>query len=390
MGLARTNSLSPKLGMIVLVVAVLVAACGGGEEVVSGDAPTPEVEGTPAAVATGAATTEPTLTAEAGEQATQGNTCEGVDLSSPPDEPVAMPLGRGPSSEEPLYIMAADPEAAGAEHVGSWYDLEITEYTPPDRLAAFQAGELVGGTTSTPQLFSAVDSGVPIAAVASIANISDQGGYTYPFVALSDSGIASPEDLQGTKIGIIAPNTATEYWAKSAVASAGLDPARDAEYVAVPPPNAGQALASGQVDVMMLIRSFDGPVRNENDVVDVFDALTGPGFDHEFLVVFLGTEFIEENLGAACAFITDYQTSMDNWIADREPAAEVLVEQELVGAPSVEIFLSAPDDGRTENAAIDLENLQNLLDSMVEVGFYEEALGITAEDLVVDGVSVIQ
>lgn len=301
-----------------------------------------------------------------------------------------MPLGRGPSSEEPLYIMAADPELAGAEHAGTWYDLEVTQYTPPDRLAAFQAGELVGGTTSTPQLFSAVASDVPIAAVASIANINDQGGYTYPFVTLADSGISSPDDLQGTKIGIIAPNTATEYWAKSAVASAGLDPARDAEYVAVPPPNAGQALASGQVDVMMLIRSFDGPVRDEHDVIDVFDALTGPGFAHEFLVVFLGTEFIEENLGAACAFIADYQTSMNSWIADPEPAAEVLVAEELVGAPSVDIFLSAPDDGRTEDATIDLQNLQNLLDSMVEVGFYEQDLGITAADLVVDGVSLTQ
>lgn len=364
------------LGTMTLAGALVLTGCGGGD---GGDATGDTTEG-----ATGGGE------ATAGGEAAAATGCDDVDLSTPPDEPVAMPLGRGPSSEEPLYVLAADPELAGAEHAGSWYELDVTEYSPPDRLAAFQAGELVGGTTSTPQLFTAASSGVELKAVASIANINDDGGYTYPFVALADSGIESPEDLEGTQIGIIAPNTATEYWAQSAVASAGLDPARDAEYVAIPPPNAGQALASGQVDVMMLIRSFDGQVRSEHDVVNVFDALTGPGFSHEFLVLFLGTQFIEENLGAACAFIADYETSMQNWIENPEPAAELLVDEGLVGAPTVEAFLNSPDDGRTQGAVITVENLQNLMDSMVEVGFYEDDLGITAEDLVVPGVSLTE
>lgn len=361
------------LGTMTLAGALVLTGCGDGDG--GGDT---------AGETTGEATSPD------GGDATAAAGCDDVDLSTPPDEPVAMPLGRGPSSEEPLYVMAADPELAGAEHAGSWYELDVTEYSPPDRLAAFQAGELVGGTTSTPQLFTASSSGVELKVVASIANINDEGGYTYPFVALAESGIESPEDLEGAQIGIIAPNTATEYWAQSAVASGGLDPARDAEYVAIPPPNAGQALASGQVDVMMLTRSFDGLVRSEHDVVDVFDALTGPGFSHEFLVLFLGTEFIEQNQGAACAFIADYQTAMENWIDDPEPAAQLLVDEGLVGAPTVEAFLSSPDDGRTAGGVITVENLQNLMDSMVEVGFYEEDLGITAEDLVVPGVSVTE
>lgn len=366
------------LGTMILAGALMLTACGGDDDGGGAD----DGAGTP----DGQATTP----ADDGATAASGEGCEGVDLSSPPDEPVAMPLGRGPSSEEPLYVLATDPELAGAEHAGEWYELEVTEYTPPDRLAAFQAGELVGGTTSTPQLFTAASSGVPLAAVASIANINDDGGYTYPFLTLPDSGIESPEDLQGAQIGIIAPNTATEYWAKSAVASAGLDPARDAEYVAIPPPNAGQALASGQVDVMMLTRSFDQQVRNEQGAVEVFDALTGPGFDHEFLVMFLGTEFIDQNLEATCAFLADYQTAMNNWIGNPEPMAQVLVDEGLVGAPTVEAFLSAPDDGRTEDATISMDNLQQLIDSMEEVGFYEEPLGISAEDLVVPGVSLTE
>lgn len=373
-----------RLAALTLTATLVLAACGGDDT--SDDTATDSGVATDSA-ATGAATTSADQSATA--MAAGGETCDDVDLSTPPDEPVAMPLGRGPSSEEPLYIMAADPDVAGAEYAGTWYDLEVTEYSPPDRLAAFQAGGLVGGTTSTPQLFTASSSGVPVVAVASIANINDGGGYTYPFVALADSGISSPEDLEGTQIGIIAPNTATEYWAKSAVASAGFDPARDAEYVAIPVPNAGQALATGQVDVMMLTRSFDGMVRGESDVVDVFDALTGPGFAHEFLVVFLGRDFIEENLGAACAFISDYQTSMDNWIADPEPAATVIVDQALVGAPTVEALLSS-DDGRTDGAVLDVAALQELMDSMVEVGFYDEELGITADDLVIEGVSATQ
>lgn len=361
------------LGTMTLAGALVLTGCGNGDGGDDGDV---------------GATTDDQTTGT--DDATAASGCEGVDLSTPPDEPVAMSLGRGPSSEEPLYVLAADPELAGAEHANEWYGLEVTEYSPPDRLAAFQAGELVGGTTSTPQLFTAASSGVPLAAVASIANINDDGGYTYPFLTMPDSGIESPKDLEGTQIGIIAPNTATEYWAKSAVASAGLDPTRDAEYVAIPPPNAGQALASGQVDVMMLTRSFDQQVRDEHGAVEVFDALTGPGFDHEFLVLFLGTEFIDQNPEATCAFLSDYQTAMNNWIENPEPMAQLLVDEGLVGAPTVEAFLSAPDDGRTDDAAINMDNLQQLIDSMEEVGFYEEPLGISAEDLVVPGVSLTE
>ena len=323
-----------------------------------------------------------------GEGAMDGVGCDAVDLSTPPDEPVTIRLGHGAGTEEPLYLMQIDPEGVGSQYGGTFYTLELTEFTPPDRLAAYQAGDLDGGTISTPQLFTAVGNGLNIMAATSIAVVSEGNGFVFPYAALEDSEYASGEDLTGATIGIIAPNTATEYWAKSAVAAAGLDPDRDVSYVPVPVPNSEQALRDGQVDIQFFTAAFWGPAQAEGGVTEAFNALTGPGFDHELLDMFFDRDFVADNPEAYCAWRADYVAANAAFIADRASFGEVLIQEGYDPAPAPDIFAARPDAGRSSDAAIDLAGVQKLIDNMRDISFLPADLEVTADNIVMEGFSL--
>jgi len=317
--------------------------------------------------------------------------CAAVDLSSPPDEPVTMRIGHGTATEENYWYQFVDPEGAGAEHYGTWYEIEAAPFNPTDRLDAYQAGSLDGGTLSTPAFVSAVAAGLPITAVASIViESADEQYFNTTYSALEESGITSPADLEGTTVGILAPNTATEWWARSAVASAGLDPERDVQYVAIPFAEQEAALRDGTIDVGVFVEPFYGISRVEGGLVDVFDSLTGPAVDHELLLAWFDAGFVEENTEAFCAWRADFVSATQSYLDDREAAATALVDAGLLPARSVEDYLQSTDNARRPSGAINLEFLQAATDDMVEVGFLSEEQVAPVDELVTEGYSLVE
>jgi len=317
--------------------------------------------------------------------------CAAVDLSSPPDEPVTMRIGHGTATEENYWYQFVDPEGAGAEHYGTWYEIEAAPFNPTDRLDAYQAGSLDGGTLSTPAFVSAVAAGLPITAVASIViESADEQYFNTTYSALEESGITSPADLEGTTVGILAPNTATEWWARSAVASAGLDPERDVQYVAIPFAEQEAALRDGTIDVGVFVEPFYGISRVEGGLVDVFDSLTGPAVDHELLLAWFDAGFVEENTEAFCAWRADFVSATQSYLDDREAAATALVDAGLLPARSVEDYLQSTDNARRPSGAINLEFLQAAIDDMVEVGFLSEEQVAPVDELVTEGYSLVE
>jgi len=377
----------------IIAVTALLAACGDDDEATD-DAATDTVSdpGTSSA----GTTTETDSTAAGATTATSptgggDDVCASVDLSTPPDEPVTMRIGHGTAAEENYWYQFVDPEGAGAQNYGTWYTIEASPFNPTDRLDAYQAGSIDGGTLSTPAFVTAIAAGLPITAVASIAlEASDEQYFNTTYSALESSGITSPADLSGKTIGILAPNTATEWWAKSAVASAGLDPERDVEYVAIPFPEQEAALRDGTIDVGVFVEPFYGISRAEGGLVDVFDSLTGPGVDHELLLAWFDTAFIEENTEAYCAWRIDYVAATESYLADRESAASALFDAEVLLAESVENYVRSADYARRPSGAINLELLDVVITDMVDVGFLPEDQTAPASELITAGYSIIE
>lgn len=375
--------------LVILSVSALLAACGDDDDTTDDAAETVSDAGPTTAEidATAAGATTATAASPSGGD----DVCASVDLSMPPDEPVAMRIGHGTATEENYWYQFVDPDGAGAEHYGSWYTIDASPFDPTDRLDAYQAGSIDGGTLSTPAFVTAIAAGLPITAVASIAlESSDEQYFNTTYSALEDSGITSPADLEGKTIGILAPNTATEWWAKSAVASAGLDPERDVSYVAIPFPEQEAALRDGTIDVGVFVEPFYGISRAEGGLVDVFDSLTGPGVDHELLLAWFDTAFIEENTEAFCAWRADFVAATESYLGDREAAATALIESELLLARSVEDYLRTTDYARRASGAINLELLDAAIANMVEVDFLPEDQAAPAAELVATGYSIVE
>lgn len=390
-----SRSCSRWLVAVVASLALVASACGDDDDDANGAAapaeePAAPVE-EPAAPAEEPSVEDASPDGEASDvddgSAAMPVGCDTVDLSAAPAAPVNIRFGHGASTEEPLYLLAIDPEGVGSQYNGTHYTVELTEYTPPDRLTAYQAGAMDAGTISAPQLFTAVGSGLNIMAATSIATVSKEGGFVYPYAAV-EGRYAPGDDLTGAVIGIIAPNTATEYWAKSAIAGMGLDPDRDVSFVPVPVPNSEQALRDGQVDIQFFTSSFWGRAQAAGGLTVVFDALDGPGFDHELLDIFFDRDFVEDNPVAYCAWRADYVASMAAFTNDRARFAEVLIAEGHDPAPTAEIFANRPDAGRSHDAAINVANVQALMDNMFEIGFLPAGLEVSAEDLVMEGFSL--
>jgi ABC-type nitrate/sulfonate/bicarbonate transport system substrate-binding protein len=308
------------------------------------------------------------------------NRCEDVDLTAAPDEPVTVRFGHGFAAEEQVWLMVADPDVV--DHHGVWYELEPSAFRGnEERFVAYQAGELDALTAAAPTLVSAVSSGIDIKAVASVSREAEAGDFRTTFVALEDSGITGPEDLDGARVGIVDIGSATEYWARTGVASAGLDHETDVEYVVLPFPAQEEALRDGQIDVAVMVEPFYTMAQAEGGLVDVFDSLTGPGFDQELMTFGFDNGFREENPEVVCAWIEDFETATAWYNENMDEAKEALVDAGFVETP-IEIYLEAGDWFRDEDASIDLDTLDQLIDSMIDYEVLLDEARIPAEELV--------
>lgn len=315
--------------------------------------------------------------------------CDDVDLSKTPDKPVNIRLGGGLATEEPQWGLIADPTSVGAKYAGKWYDVKGKSYAPNDRLDAYQAGQLDAGTISPPQLVRAVAQGLDLRAVVALKSEA-KGGFNTTFVSLKGSGINGPEDLKGKKIGILSPTTSTEYWAKSAVAKAGLNPERDAKYVAIPFPQQEQALRAGTIDVAALVQPFYAQATAKGGLTPVFDALTGPGIEQPLIMTWFDAGFISEHKEAYCAYRSDLVGAIAAFQKDPAKVAQAAIDGGFLPAPDGKTFARAEDWVTPDEGKIDLKSLNAMIKSMEDIKFISPQQAVPASDLVIKGYSVAE
>lgn len=313
--------------------------------------------------------------------------CAQVDLGKPPAQPVALRFAHGTAAEEQIYLMQAS--AKTTPYAGKWYTPTYSTITnSSDRLTALRAGQIDGASLSTQPIIHAVGKDVKISIVADEANEDKSDGFTSKFAALKSSGITSIADLKGKTIGIPDYGTAIDFWARSAVAKAGLDPQRDVKYALVPLASEFDALKNGTIDVASLVEPFYTMAKSESsDLVDVFDSITGSGISPQPLqnAVF-SDKFIKANVGAVCAWLSDFNTSTKYYLDHTKEAKQELIDAKIVKVPAA-VYLKASDWARPANGELNLSSLNALIAAMKKLGIIDKTLKVTAEDMVYPGVS---
>lgn len=331
-----------------------------------------------------AASVASSLIASTGSALAQGqDACASVDLTKAPAQPVVIRYGLTGGGEEPLALLWAD--KASYPNNGRFYDLQAVEYRPTDRVAAFQAGQLDAGTMSFPALVAAARRGIEAKAVATLVEVNEKDNEG-AFVALAGGDVGSVKDLEGKRVGYYGPNTISEYWVKSAMQKAGLDPS-NVSFLALPPPAQEQALRNKQIDVAWLARQFLARARKTGGVDAILTPHQATGADQPSLLVFFSPGFVEKNPQAYCAWRADFQQALKTWVADPTPLFQKLIDAKYLTPAAAH---AGPDGGRRAGGTISLGELDATQQDMVKSGFMKQAAVVPAGDMVLPGYGLIE
>jgi ABC-type nitrate/sulfonate/bicarbonate transport system substrate-binding protein len=288
---------------------------------------------------------------------------------------VDIRIGHGFAAEEQLWLMAAKPDIA--PNNGKAYNLKLTAFRAnADRLSAYEAGQLEGGTSTAATVLFAAEQGVPMKVVASVSReVAGGKWHNTSYVALSDSGITSHRDLRGKTVGISDFKSGCDLYARAAAAAGGLNPDRDVKYVVVPFPAMGQALRAKRIDVGCFPNPFFVTEMRTGGVAKVFDVKTAFPYDDELILLFLRPEFIAKNRAAARAFMSDYVATTRWYLANTKDAKQALIDRKFVQTPAA-IYLDMPDWYREPTGKVTTDGMDKLQDLLIKLGWQSKKINL--------------
>lgn len=345
---------SRRLLAVFTVLGLMAAACGGGDD----EAATP------------------------GGAVAGGQTCADIDLSKPPAAPVNVRIGHGVASEEPFWLMKADPSST--KHQGTWYSLEYSQFrASEERLVAYQAGKLDAALVPPQVVIRGIAQGLNVVPMATVMR-EGENDFNTTFLALESSGIKEQKDLKGKTLAIIDLGSHLDYVAKAAVEEGGANFRTDAKYVVLPFPAQEQALRGGQVDVIGLAEPFYSAAKAKGGVVDLFDAVDVTGFPFDLLTVVFDKKFVEQNPGVVCAWVTDYQAAMAKYKSDKETARTAIHKAGFVQVP-LPVYVKTQDYERPDKGVVDVAAYEQFNDKLIEFGILQQPQKVDAEKLSLPG-----
>jgi ABC-type nitrate/sulfonate/bicarbonate transport system substrate-binding protein len=313
--------------------------------------------------------------------------CADVDLGKPPAKPATIRIGRGEASEEPLWLLEAKPDLA--EYRNKWYRIEFTKFpSTQTRYVAAQANEIDALTTGALDLSLANATGALDAVNVVAIMRNDNADSNDVLVASAKSGIKSTDDLAGKTIGVIGLRTVPDFGAKAAVAKAGGDPKTGAKYVVMPFPAQPEALKTGQIDAAVIVSPFREIALRDGakPLATVYDLA---GFPFDVLNVAFRRSFIEKNLGAVCAFRSDFASSAKFWANDEKAARQALLDAGGFILAPPPVYMNADRSTPVPDGRVDPEGGARFVARAIELGILPK----TAEkvdvrsDLYMKGVS---
>ena len=294
-------------------------------------------------------------------------------------EPVEIRLGHGFAAEETLWLMAAKPDVTPNQ--GKVYRLKMTPFRANDeRLKAFLAGELDGGTVTGFSALHARAQGVPVTLVASISRESSQG-FSTTFLTLDESPIRSARDLKGKTVGIVDFKSSTDLWGREAVRKAGLDPNTDVKFVVIPFPAQGTALRTKKIDAGVFPQPFYAIEMEKGGLRPLFSGREVVPFDIELIDLFLRREFLDKHPDVARAFLADLVKATDYYTRNPGEARKALIDAKFVRVPAP-TYLGMKDYYRAPDCRVDAKTLAELQETLAQAGWLEVKSKVRMEDLV--------
>lgn len=196
---------------------------------------------------------------------------------------------------------------------------------PAPIMAQVVSGQLDIGFTTIPALISAVAGGAPLQAISPFDGIIDPESPQGAILVKEDSGIASPKDLEGKKVGVVALQSELDVLLHEVVRRDGGDPSQ-VESVQVPFPEMLAALKADRVDAVVDVEPFLTLAEREGG----YEAISYPEVEvvpNQAVTAFVAsTEFIEANPDTVEQFRAAMEESLDYAAENPEEAQATMTE----------------------------------------------------------------
>jgi NitT/TauT family transport system substrate-binding protein len=165
---------------------------------------------------------------------------------------------------------------------------------------ALLAGSLTVGTLTPPLFLAAYENGLELVILAG-ASLQSKDNPTAAVVARTDSGIKSPADFRGKKVGSPGTNGSTDLLFKKWLKNNNID-WRSATYVDAPFPQMGDMIKGGQIDAALPVEPFVGRIVNTKAgyVVSYFAREVSDNYLESFYVV--TKKWAEANAASVATF----------------------------------------------------------------------------------------
>lgn len=284
-------------------------------------------------------------------------------------DPLTIRVGWSTMPGHLIPVLFSKPEVL--RHYGKSYRVEPIAFrgsSPQITALAAREVDLIASAPSTLAL-AVANARIDMRVVLDLIQDGVAGYHSETFFVRSDSGIKSPADLKGKRVGTNAVGSASDTAMRAVLAKAGLDPRRDVASIEAAFPAMPSLLEEKKVDLAVVLLPRMLEMEKDPAYTALFRARDAWGSSD---LVFLAgrAEFLDANRAAVADFVEDTVRAL-RWFEDpaHHDEAVAIVARFMKVEPSELSYLFTHEDYfRDPWARPDVPSIQKVIDVSKQLG----------------------
>jgi NitT/TauT family transport system substrate-binding protein len=245
----------------------------------------------------------------------------------------------------------------------------VTSKSGSESVAKLAAKEVDIAYSSYTPFFVAKSKGV--ADIKFVSDAASAGPGATMVVTMPTSSVKSIKDMAGKRVAVTARNTISDLLVMSTLKTNGVD-WKTIQWVEIPFPSTGDALAKGQVDAAFLTEPFLAQAQKKFGAVPVFDTAVGPTANMPAAGFGANAEFVKNNPKTLAAWQKVMQRATDEAKADRSKVEQLLQDFAKIDADTAKLTTLL-----TFQSSLDATRIQRVPDLMLEFNVIKEKIDVS-------------
>ena len=217
------------------------------------------------------------------------------------------------------------------------------------------SGDVQGCLLSNMALCNAVNSGMPVIAVADIQSAFKEAPLE-EFYVRADSDIYNITDLKGKKIAINLVKSSFHYTWLMELEKAGMTE-NDVTFVNLSFAEQKEALLNGTVDAIGLMQPYSGMARNDTSCRQLYTAVDSFG-ERQFCEILLNSDWAKDHNVEAKAFVSGIAKASE-WVKNnQDEAKQIIAKYTGIDAEYIDDYYFQP------NAMVNMDDAKYWLEYM--------------------------